>query len=71
MRKALPDEESEKQFAEDAWLTYFNRYLFECGTISEKEYKKMRPVRTMTFERHDRTAVGHKIAVTYAFSLAV
>ena len=41
MRRALPDEESEKRFAEDAWLTYFNRYLFECGTISEKEYKKM------------------------------
>lgn len=44
MKKALPEDErnkSEKRFAEDAWLHYFNRYLFESGTISEKEYKKM------------------------------
>ena len=41
MKKALFDEEREKQFAEDAWLNYFNRYLFEHGTITEKEYKKM------------------------------
>ena len=41
MKKALSWEEREKQFAEDAWLNYFNRYLFEEGTISEKEYKKM------------------------------
>ncbi|MBQ1956602.1 MAG: hypothetical protein II365_02390 [Clostridia bacterium] len=27
--------------AEDIWLNYFNRYLFEHGTISEKEYNKM------------------------------
>ena len=39
--KALTAEEREKRFAEDAWLSYFNRYLFEQGTISEKEYKKM------------------------------
>ena len=41
MKKVLADEEREKRFAEDAWLNYFNRYLFEHGTISEKEYKKM------------------------------
>ena len=44
MKKALSEDErnkSEKRFAEDAWLNYFNRYLFESGTISEKEYKKM------------------------------
>lgn len=41
MRKVLTDEECEKRFAEDAWLNYFNRYLFEHGTISEKEYKRM------------------------------
>ncbi len=27
--------------AESIWLHYFNRYLFECGTITEKEYKRM------------------------------
>ena len=41
MKKVLTDEEREKLFAEDAWLNYFNRYLFEQGTISEKEYKRM------------------------------
>ena len=41
MKKALTDELREKRFAEDAWLNYFNRYLFEHGTITEKEYKKM------------------------------
>ena len=41
MGKVLTDEEREKRMAEDIWLNYFNRYLFEHGTISEKEYKKM------------------------------
>jgi hypothetical protein len=41
VKKVLTDEEREKQYAEDAWLQYFNRYLFEHGTISEKEYKLM------------------------------
>ncbi len=41
MGKVLTDEEREKRMAEDIWLNYFNRYLFECGTISEKEYKRM------------------------------
>ena len=40
-KKALLDEEREKRFAEDMWLNYFNQYLFENGTITEKEYKKM------------------------------
>ena len=41
MTKTLTNEEKEKRLAEDIWLNYFNRYLFEDGTISEKEYKKM------------------------------
>ncbi len=44
MKKILSEDECEKlevRFAEDVWLNYFNRYLFEHGTISEKEYKKM------------------------------
>ena len=41
VKKALTDDEREKIFAEDAWLNYFNSYLFKSGTISEKEYKKM------------------------------
>ena len=41
MKKVLTDEMREIKFAEDVWLDYFNRYLFEQGTISEKQYKKM------------------------------
>jgi len=41
MRKNLSDDERERHMAEDLWLNYFNRYLFEHGTISEKEYKLM------------------------------
>ena len=31
----------ELRMVEDLWLNYFNRYLFENGTITEKEYKRM------------------------------
>ena len=41
MKRALLDEEREIRLSEDLWLNYFNRYLFETGTITEKEYKKM------------------------------
>lgn len=41
MKKALLNDVQELRFAEAAWLNYLNRYLFEQGTISEKEYKKM------------------------------
>ena len=41
MDKNNYNEDSEKRFAEQAWLNYFNRFLFEEGTISEKEYKLM------------------------------
>ena len=41
MKKALLDDSLEKKLAEDIWLNYFNRYLFEQNAISEKEYKKM------------------------------
>ena len=41
MKRVLLDEEREIRLSEDLWLNYFNRYLFENGTITEKEYKKM------------------------------
>ncbi len=41
MGKEATNEERERRMAEDIWLNYFNRYLYEHGTISEKEYKKM------------------------------
>ena len=41
VKRALLDEERVIRLSEDLWLNYFNRYLFENGTITEKEYKKM------------------------------
>ena len=41
VKRALLDEDREIRLSEDLWLNYFNRYLFENGTITEKEYKKM------------------------------
>ena len=41
MRRRLNAEVRERHFAEDAWLNYFNHYLFSNGVISEKEYKRM------------------------------
>ena len=31
----------DKQLAVFIWLSYFNKYLFEEGTITEKEYSQM------------------------------
>lgn len=31
----------EKLLAEDLWLSYFNRYLFEKAVITEKEFNRM------------------------------
>lgn len=47
MKKALSKENMERRFAEDAWLNYFNRYLFENRVISEKEYKRMTEIIAM------------------------
>ena len=41
MKKPLTDEQREKQMTERLWLDYFNRYLFEHGAITEKQYEKM------------------------------
>ena len=41
MKEKTRNEQLEKRFVELTWLNYFNRYLFEHGTISEKDYKRM------------------------------
>ena len=41
MEKALTGAEKEQQFVETAWLNYFNQYLWEHGSITEKEYLRM------------------------------
>lgn len=58
--KVLTDYEREKRFAENAWLNYLNRYLWEHGTISEKEYKQMTEkiaTRTSKLSRNDKSAM--------------
>lgn len=41
MVKPQTNEECEKHLAEALWLNYFNNFLFQEGTITEKEYKRM------------------------------
>ena len=42
MKKAAQDNDLLlKQFSEEVWLNYFNKYLFENGVISESNYSKM------------------------------
>lgn len=31
----------EQDFAERAWLEYFNHYLYTSGLISDREYRRM------------------------------
>lgn len=54
MKKEIINQEREKHMAEDIWLNYFNRYLFEHGTISEKEYKRMTEKITLRKERQSQ-----------------
>ena len=41
MAKPQINEEREKHLAEALWLNYFNNFLFQEGTITEIEYKRM------------------------------
>ena len=41
----------------------------EAGSVGGQMVKKMKPVRTMTFERADRTAMGHSVRYTYHASV--
>ena len=41
----------------------------EAGFVGGQMVKKMMPVRTARFERTDRTAVGHRVTVTYQAGL--
>lgn len=55
MKKDLSEESVSIRFAEDAWLNYFNRYLFTHGIISEKEYKRMTEIIAMR-----KTRLSHR-----------
>ena len=43
----------------------------QAGSIGGQMVKKMKPVRTMRFERPSRVSKGHKILFTYGFSLSL
>ena len=43
----------------------------QAGSVGGQMVKKMTPVRTASFNRSDRTAVGHKVTVKYAVRLTV
>ena len=43
----------------------------QAGSVGGQMVKKMKPVRTMSFERKCRIVKGHKTTVGYAFSLTV
>ena len=37
----------------------------EAGSVGGQMVKKMTPIRTMSFVRADRTAIGHQVEITY------
>ena len=41
----------------------------EAGSVGGQMVKKMIPKRSMSFERADRTAMGHQVTVTYRAGL--
>lgn len=43
----------------------------EAGSVGGQMVKKMIPVRTASFARADRTAIGHRVMVTYRWQVRV
>ena len=43
----------------------------QAGSIGGQMVKKIKPIRTLNFERKCRIVKGHKTSVRYAFSLTV
>ena len=43
----------------------------QAGSIGGQMVKKIKPIRTLTFERPSRVLDGHKTVHTYEFSLSV
>ena len=42
----------------------------QAGSIGGQMVKKIIPIRTLSFDRHNRISKGHKITVRYSFSLS-
>ncbi len=43
----------------------------EAGSVGDQMVKKMIPIQTTRFERADRTALGHRVIVTYQAGLCL
>ena len=43
----------------------------QAGSIGGQMVKKIIPIRTLSFDRHNRISKGHKITVRNSFSLSV
>ena len=43
----------------------------QAGSVGGQMVKKMKPIRTMNFDRNCRIVKGHKTSIRYAFSLTV
>ena len=43
----------------------------QAGSVGGQMVKKMKPIRTMKFERPSRISKGHKTEVTYKFCLKI
>ena len=43
----------------------------QAGSVGGQMVKKMCPIRTLTFQRNDRNAVGHQISIKYIAALVI
>ncbi len=43
----------------------------EAGSVGGQMVKKMMPIRTMSFVRADRTAIGHQVEITYIANITI
>ena len=43
----------------------------QAGSVGGQMVKKIKPVRTLSFDRNCRIVKGHKTSIRYAFSLTV
>ena len=43
----------------------------EAGSVGGQMVKKMKPIRSSSYTRNDRTAVGHQITVNYISTLTI
>ena len=60
-----------KRRTSDAYAQAYSRFYSDMLSIGAHIFKKMIPTRTMSFERTDRTAIGHRFVATYQAGLYV